>query len=212
MNIKKLFYYSIFTASIFCYNEIHAALKTAEIKKINTNYSPKTTWKIKPSAFLFQDNTFRSILGQKHFMISAELDRSLNHFFSLFTEVGYLHSHGFSKPNQVLTSIQMVPLTFGVKGTFHINSCLSIYAKAGPTWLYLQENTDYMYFGHTIHKDTFGVTSGLGFLIHALNHLSFDFFSNYIYGKKDYVDKYSNTKIKRYFGGFQFGIGLSFSY
>ncbi|PIR91661.1 hypothetical protein COU03_01275 [bacterium (Candidatus Gribaldobacteria) CG10_big_fil_rev_8_21_14_0_10_41_12] len=106
----------------------------------------------------------------------------------------------------------MIPFSLGLKGVFFINPTLAFYIKAGPNWIGLKENSDYTYFKNGVFKYTFGATFGAGFLIHVYENFSLDLFSNYIYGRKSYVDKYSNIRIKRYFGGFQFGAGLSFSY
>jgi len=170
------------------------------------------SWKIKPSYLLFQDKTFRKILGNGDFMISTEVDFSIVKPLYFFAELGYLRAKGYSIPSHILVSLQMIPFSLGLKGIFPIKSSLSLYIKAGPNWIGLKENSDYIYFKHGVFKYTFGATSGAGLLIHVYENFFLDLFTNFIYGRKSYIDKYSNIRIKRYFGGFQFGAGLSFSY
>lgn len=206
--------FNAFFSDYFYGKEINATKNNSAQQNliIRKRKNQKNSFKIKPSYLLFQDKTFRRILGDGNFMISIEADFFLVKYFYLFTELGYLRAKGGSIPSNVLVTLQMIPFSLGLKGIFPIKSTLALYIKAGPNWIGLKENSDYTYFEHGVFKDTFGATFGTGLLINVYENFSLDLFTNYIYGKKNYIDKYSNVRIKRYFGGFQFGIGLSFSY
>ncbi|MBN1914545.1 MAG: outer membrane beta-barrel protein [Parachlamydiales bacterium] len=214
MNKRRELYWiflGVFLAVLFTHHEARAQQTNVPIKENKYN-SFKTIWEIKPSYFHFQDNTFRDILGSGHGMFSVEIDWLICHFLALFAEAGYLYTKGHTLQEQIPTSLQVVPLSLGLKGIFSMNSLAGLYAKIGPNWLYLKEHSDYSYFQHNVDKNTFGVTAGVGLFLHIAEHMCLDFFSNYLYGKKHYIDRYSNTRIKRYFGGFQFGIGFAFAY
>lgn len=218
--MKRLFKYFIFSISLtllFAHHLLfaqptHTLQQNAVTKKKNNSYRFTLTGEIKPSCLLFQDNTFKHIFGHANFMIGAEAGCSMSRFFHLFAEIEYLYANGHTQTEQIPTSLQIMPVSIGFKGVYPINSIVDLYAKLGPNWIYVKEISDYQYFQHNDHKDTFGVTSGTGLIVHVLEKFSLDFFTHYIYGKKHYTDQYSNTKIKRYFGGFQLGIGLAFSY
>jgi len=195
-------------------NEKILLAKKNKIKKKNkVEKKQKTknvfTFTFKPSYFWPQSKIYRGIYTGG-FLPLIETCYIAKNGVGTFLEVGYFYkkTHKTSLNINSRVEIVQVPLSLGLSYTFYITSFLDFYLKIGPNWVYTKTKVDIPDIKHTVIKNTFGGTFGLGGKIHISKHLFLELFSDYLYDKKKVNDRDSGESVKVYLGGIQAGGGL----
>ncbi len=224
-----MLFFSLFTFTIYAEfvedddNEKNSDVETLETVlsvspegNTSSNYDKRyySGWfiDIKPSYFIFQDNTARDIYGHGAFMITGEIDATLYKYIHAFLDVSYLYKKGKVDIVDIHSSITLVPISIGLRGIYQIKSYAAVYAKFGPNWIYAHTKQKYPYVKNSVSKKEIGFTCGIGSWFYLGRSFSLDLFADYLYNKKNIVDNTSNLKLTRYLGGFQIGAGIAYKF
>lgn len=173
---------------------------------------------IKGAYLYYQDKAFRKIFDNGNFLLTVGFDSKIYKNLHGWLDVGYLHGKG--KPwiigesefiiDDYDTSINFVPLSFGLKYQHKIIRNVSLYAKIGPNWFYINNKNEYPYVDRKISKNGWGFTTGIGSIIDLNKCIALDLFIDYLYCKKSFLDCNSNKKV--FLGGVAFGAGLGYKF
>jgi len=171
------------------------------------------TLAFKPSYFWPQDHVFRDIHDGGYLSL-LEFTYTFYKGLGIFAESGYFysHSHVTSVDIRASTSVTQVPSTIGLIYAYSIYSFWDIYAKIGPNLLYTKTEINIPGLKHTIHKNTFGGTFGLGTRFKLYESWFIDIFATYLYDHKEVHDYDAGVTFRRYLGGIQTGAGLGYRF
>jgi len=191
-------------------NEI---MQDETLKSKEKNY----LFEIKGAYFLYQDKALRKIFDNSAFLGIFGFDFKTYKRLHTWVDVGYAYDkgEGYECKNKEISfrdlevKFNYVPASLGLKYVQPLTSKANLYAKIGPNWTYFKSKTSYPYVSKRKSKNQWGACLGIGSWIDFKKGY-FNFFIDYFYGRKSFLDSNSNIKIKIYTGGWAFGAGIDF--
>lgn len=163
----------------------------------------------KPAYFCPQSHLYRHLYDGGYLTL-FEATYTLFKSFNLFLEAGYFHKrvNVRSADEYVSSTITHIPVSLGINYTLCVSSCLDLFLKVAPNWVYTKTWLDITNLKKNVHKNTFGGTLGTGAIYHISKMFFLELFVNYLYDKKHIHDHLSGESFSRKLGGLQVGGGV----
>lgn len=169
----------------------------------------------KVSAFFPSAHVTRQIFSTVMPYYEFEIAHLFCNNWQLWLNAGYLTDKGHAIGSQNKTTIQLVPLTFGLKYFYPFKSSWDFYAGAGIVCSFLKDK-DYSPFVHkNISQKTAGGIAKLGFMYQCNTSFFIDFFTEYIYQKFSFHCIYpEHFTVRNNFNmsGLKIGGGIGFDF
>jgi opacity protein-like surface antigen len=126
--------------------------------------------------------------------------------FNAFLRTG--HSEGLNS----FTSIQIYPLSLGLKYNIKLFNSFNMYLGVGPnfTWVKIHDHSPYV--KEYVYKTAWGVVGKSGFIYQFVRNAFFDLFADYSYSKIGAVSKEGVESDSLNVGGLRAGLGLGISF
>lgn len=170
-------------------------------------------FEVKTGYFFFSDSKMRKVYDRGGLDIQLcdsyplwNLTRRWN--LSAYGAVEYFHRFGKSIHGGQKTSLWSIPINFGLKPTYTIDTGMEYYFSVGPRYFYLHQHN----LSSDIYKNKSG--HGLGFFINTgLNYLLCDLFTLDIFGEYSSANAHLHSRSSHTYtrniqvGGFAFGVG-----
>jgi hypothetical protein len=168
----------------------------------------------KAGYFFFSSSKMRQVYPNGGIDAQLALSGRLWKWISLYGSVEYIEKKGHSLNDHQYTSIQMVPLSFGVKPTFSLGKALDYYLNVGPRYFILHQHNKSNYVDTKVNESGLGCFVGTGFYIHLNRRLILDTYGEWSYFKRQFTGNDKTNVISRDIdlGGFAFGGGLGYSF
>lgn len=169
------------------------------------------------AAFYPQRNLFRRIYGKWSPEYQLEVSKQICGCNTYgFLNIGWYSKRGHSVGLHNKTRIRILPVSFGVKQAFCINSCLKFYLGIGATYAYMRIK-DYSRFvyRHTSRGSWGGIFKS-GFQYDIWNCAFLDFFVDYLY-QPVHISKRTNGRHRVHrnstnIGGLKIGGGIGWHF
>jgi hypothetical protein len=139
--------------------------------------------------------------------LETELGIGLSHNWNAWFNFNYFNRHGDIGGLCNATTLNMYPLSFGLKYNIPLFSRCSLYLGGGASCslIGLQEKSPFAFYRKQQNKRWGGVAKS-GFFIHLTDHLFMDIFADGYYTRASLLGEICNV------GGLRTGIGLGVSF
>lgn len=126
---------------------------------------------------------------------------------SLFLNGNFFVRSGHSVGLETPTSVQIYPLSLGLKYNFHITPIVDLYLGAAPTYTWAIFHDKSPYVQEKVHTSACGVVGKTGALFFFNQRLFFDLFFDYYYTNLSGPHSSGTTSTSVNSGGFRTGLG-----
>ena len=132
---------------------------------------------------------------------------------SFFGQIDYLFKDGFSLDFHEATTIQLVPITFGVKWIEPFRDDVEIYFGVAPKYYFMHTTNDSTYVPSSSSENGCGVLANIGTFIYPTEHFMIDVFFSYSY--MNFAAPASTPGVVGFatnVSGFTLGVGLGYAF
>lgn len=149
-----------------------------------------------------------------HGGVEPEIEATLRVYKELrvWANFNAFYRKGRSKELQDSTSIQLYPLSSGLKYNFRILDPFYVYLGLGPsiTWAIICNHSPYV--KGRVQKTCWGVVGKSGFTYYFSNHILIDLFADYSYSRLSKISRPGVESTSVNVGGLRIGLGLGWAF
>lgn len=140
--------------------------------------------------------------------LEAEAGLYLYRNVNAWVNFNYFHRHGRSFGLCNSTTVNMYPLSFGLKYDIHLTDRVALYLGAGAScsFIGIRDNSPFGFHRSRNSNTRWGAVGKSGFLFHLTDHLFMDVFADGYYTRAKLVGTMHNI------GGLRAGVGLGVSF
>ena len=132
---------------------------------------------------------------------------------SFFGQIDYLFKDGFSLDFHQATTIQLVPITFGVKWIEPFRDDVELYFGIAPKYYFMYTTNDSTYVPSSSNENGCGILANIGTFIYPTEHFMIDVFLSYSY--MNFAAPASTSQVSGFetnVSGFNLGVGLGYDF
>ena len=132
---------------------------------------------------------------------------------SFFGQVDYLFKDGFSLNFHQATTIQLIPITLGIKWIQPIRDDVEIYFGVAPKYYFMHMTNDSTFIPPASSQNGCGFFANLGGFIYPTEHFMIDIFCSYSYMNFAAPESVPGvTSFSTNVSGFNLGVGLGYDF
>jgi hypothetical protein len=169
---------------------------------------------VKGGYFFFTESKMREVYDQGGLDLQLAMSGRLWKAIHLYGSVEYMQRSGKSLNDHQQTSIQLVPLSFGIKPTFNVCKGVDYYVNLGPRYFIIHQHNKSDYVNMVVNENGLGGFVGTGFYFRPNKHLVFDAYGEFSFFQRKYATfKKPNMDSRDIdLGGFSFGGGVGYAF
>ena len=169
---------------------------------------------VKGGYFFFTESKMRSVYDEGGLDVQVALSGRIWKAIHLYGAAEYIERSGRSLNDHQETSIQLIPLSFGVKPTFSLTKGVDFYLNLGPRYFIIHQHNKSDYVNTVVNQNGLGGFAGTGFYFRPNKHLVFDAYAEYSYFTRKFstFEKANMDSRDIDLGGFAFGGGIGYAF
>ncbi len=173
-----------------------------------------TKFEVGVSYYYFQSSVLRDIYDNGAANYRASISQNIWNNLDLWAGASYLHKNGKSLNAHERTSIQIVPVSLGLKYILPLNlSCVDLYLNGAFKYFFFKTHDHSDFVKEHRHKSGLGGVFGAGSYFNVSKHFFLDLFVDYSFKHMHFSNAQPNiTGHSLQIGGWDFGGGLGYQF